>query len=79
MSSLDDKLKKLTSLSEEMKELYTEVFQDIGEEMLELRTLKELINKCYYCDSISGTLSKTSYGFEHPEDIKRIEELLNEQ
>lgn len=36
----------------------------------------DLIKKCYYFSSFSGQLMKSSYGFENPQEIRRIEDLL---
>lgn len=51
-------------------------YQNMFKELLKTVEAVDLIKKCYYFSSFSGQLMKSSYGFENPQDIKRIEELL---
>lgn len=39
----------------------------------------ELLKKCYYASSIDETLYKTSYGFDNPQDVRKIMEGLDEK
>lgn len=37
----------------------------------------ELLKKCYYASSIDDKIYKTSYGFDNPQDTKKIKEWMD--
>ena len=78
---LEDLLKKE---KEEIKKTAlietTETHIRLTKQVIKDLEMLELLKKCYYSSSIDNakTLYKTSYGFDNPQDIRKIGEWLNE-
>lgn len=85
----DNALKELEELKEviySQKLKYVNIIkfnlEDIKDALIksqEQDKILELIKKCYYVSSIDNTLYKTSYGFDNPQDIIKIGEVLTNE